>query len=163
MTLPTNHPDSTQPKPDARKLLRVYACQVVLNQDAIARRLNLTASDMKCYNILNCYGAMTPGELARWSGFTSGGITRILDHLEASGSIRRRLVSSDRRTILVEPLAPKQTTSAIDFDAIAAAMVGRYSVEEFSVIQDFLEHGATLLQEMTARLQTGSEPGDGVS
>ena len=145
-------------KTRARELVRAYACQVVLCQDAVARRLNLTASDMKCYNIINCYGAMSPGELARRSGFTTGGITRIIDHLEAQGSVRRRPQAADRRAMIIEPLSPRTTDqqkdSEVDFDSTITAMVERYNAEEFAVIEDFLEHGADLLQVMTEKLQT---------
>lgn len=145
------------PQTNTRELLRRYACQVILCQDEVARTLRLGVSDMKCYNILNSYGAMSPGELARMSGFTTGGVTKILDRLEAHGALRRVAEKGDRRSLLIELLSPKastaQTQPTVDFELQTAKLVERYSDQEKAVILDFLEHGGEVLQTMTQQMR----------
>lgn len=100
---------------------------------------------------------MSPGELARMSGFTTGGVTKILDRLEAHGALRRVAEKGDRRSLLIELLSPKastaQTQPTVDFELQTAKLVERYSDQEKAVILDFLEHGGEVLQTMTQQMR----------
>lgn len=139
-----------------RSLIRDYACQVVLSQDATARYLGLTASDMKCWRVIDSYGPMTPGELARRTGFTSGGITKIIDHLTKYGAVRRRFEQDDRRSLVIEALYPDKDTlkdPMLDFDMLVEEMTSKYTAAEVAVIQDFLKRGADVLQAFGDQLQ----------
>ncbi len=126
-------------------------------QDEVARSLGLSASDMKCYNILSSYGSMAPSELARRSGFTTGGITKILDHLEARGAIRRHSETNDRRSLTIELLSPRWGVNGdkpvIDFESASASLVEHYSPQEQAIIEDFLERSAEQLQAMTDQIK----------
>jgi hypothetical protein len=139
-----------------RQLLRTYACQAVLMQDEIARSLQLYANDMKCYNILNSYGSMSPGELARRSGITTGGVTKILDRLEAHGAIRR-VTGKDRRGLTIELLSPPSSTKVsqpdINFDTYVQTLTERYTQEQMATICDFLAHGADVMRAATEELR----------
>ena len=139
-----------------RSLIRDYACQVVLSQDVTARYLGLTASDMKCWRVIDSYGPMTPSELVRRTGFTSGGITKIVDHLAEYGAVRRRFEQDDRRSLVIEALDPDKDAlrdPLLDFDALVDEMTHRYSEAEAAVIRDFLKHGANTLEVFSDQLQ----------
>jgi DNA-binding MarR family transcriptional regulator len=100
---------------------------------------------------------MTPGRLAAYTGFTTGGITRVIDHLESRGFVQRRIDKTDRRTITIEPLPSGKYTfgkQSVSFDPIIDALLERYDEKEFAVITDFLGYGAELFQEMSQRLNT---------
>src|SRR5271154_5814801 len=118
----------------ARQVMRRYACQLAVHQDAVARTLGLTASDMKCYNIITSYGPMTAGELSRRTGYTTGGITRILDHLENYGAVQRRPDLQDRRSFMIEavthPHLKDSTEAIVQFDELVSAMTDRYDAQE---------------------------------
>ncbi len=147
---------SQEPK-NNRQLVREYICQSVLYQDAVARKLELTPSDMKCFVIMACYGPMTAGDLARRTGYTTGGITRILDHLEKRGFVRRRPSDNDRRAIIIELLATDENRmvehTAVGFDQVIAQLVSEFSPEDMRVIADFLQKGTALFHTMTTQLQ----------
>ncbi len=68
---------------------------------SVAERLQLLPTDLQLLNFLELYGPATPGSLARYAGFSSGGITVALDRLERAGTIRRRPNPDDRRSWLI--------------------------------------------------------------
>lgn len=149
-------PKTFEDKDFTRQVMRRYACQLAVYQDAVARTLGLTASDMKCYNIIASYGSMTAGELARRTGHTTGGITRILDHLESYGVIQRRPDPQDRRSFVIEivvhPHLKDSAEPIVQFDELVSAMTERYDAQELAVIQNFLELGAKTLLEISDSL-----------
>src|SRR5271165_2836315 len=59
------------------------------------------ATDMQCINALELMGPSTPGELARFTGLTTGGVTVMLDRLEKGGYLKREPNPRDRRSVLV--------------------------------------------------------------
>lgn len=140
-----------------REIIRGFAGQIVLFQDAVAKHLGMTPTDMKCFNILISHGSMTPGELARRASLTTGGTTRVLDHLESRGFVRRRAETLDRRKVIVEPLTPPHNRQfedrSIDYDAVVAALDARYDPAQLAIILDFLTHGTIVLHTMTEQLQ----------
>src|SRR5215467_14424190 len=62
----------------------------------------LNRTDMRCLELLGQAGALAPTELANALGFTTGGITTVIDRLERAGYARRRPDPSDRRRLIVE-------------------------------------------------------------
>jgi DNA-binding MarR family transcriptional regulator len=56
---------------------------------------------MQCINVIDLMGPSTPGELARFTGLTTGGVTVMLDRLEKGGYLKREPNPRDRRSVLV--------------------------------------------------------------
>ena len=137
---------------DLRISLRIFASQVVLQQDIVARKLGLTPSDMKCFRVISAHGSITPSELAKRTSLSTGGITKVLDHLEHYGAIARHSGGSDRRSITVapEPLEKTKIGDAdIDFDQMVSVIMGGYEPSEVAIIKKFLDHTSALLDEMS--------------
>ena len=131
-----------------RTSLRTFASQVVLQQDAVARKLGLTPNDMKCFRVISGHGPMTPGELARRTGLSSGGVTKVLDHLERYGAIARRSDRSDRRsvTVVAEPLEKTNIGDYdIDFDRLVSVIMEGYKPTEVEIIKKFLDRTSVVL------------------
>jgi DNA-binding MarR family transcriptional regulator len=63
--------------------------------------VGLRLTDMQCINVLDLMGPSTPGELARSTGLTTGGVTVMLDRLEKAGFVKRVPNPRDRRSVLV--------------------------------------------------------------
>src|SRR3954467_10433468 len=74
----------------------------VLFHAAIADRLGIGTTDVKCYSIRRQAGAMTAGELAERTGLTTGAITGVIDRLEQAELVRRARDPHDRRRIVLE-------------------------------------------------------------
>ena len=69
---------------------------------ALVEHLGINRTDGRCVDILEQFGPMAAGELARASGLTTGAITTLLDRLERVGLVRRLPDPHDRRRVMVE-------------------------------------------------------------
>jgi len=87
--------------------LRQFIAGSILYNQQIADRVGLRLSDMQCINALELMGPSTPGELARFTGLTTGGVTVMLDRLEKAGYLKREPNPRDRRSVLVHLNAAK--------------------------------------------------------
>src|SRR5688572_19438670 len=76
----------------------------ILFHAAVADRLGINVTDVKCYSLLRQRGAMTAGELSEKTGLTTGAITGVVDRLEKAGLVQRRRDAHDRRRVIVELL-----------------------------------------------------------
>lgn len=65
--------------------------------DAVADNYGINRSDLRCLEIIERDGPLTPGRLADSSGMSPAAVTKILDRLEASGYVVRRDSPTDRR------------------------------------------------------------------
>jgi DNA-binding MarR family transcriptional regulator len=135
---------------DIRTSLRTFVSQAALQQDMVARKLGLTSNDMKCFRIISAYGPITPGELAGRTGITTGGITKILDHLEHYGAIERKSDAPDRRSISIEAIPlenPELKKAEVDFDRMVSEIMDGYSSDEVKIIKKFLDHTSAILNK----------------
>jgi DNA-binding MarR family transcriptional regulator len=113
---------------------------------------------MRCLELLGQAGALAPTELANALGFTTGGITTVIDRLERSGYGRRRPDPADRRRIIVEATELVARREAEVFGRLiecTAALAAAYSDADLATIRDFLgrsretiaAHAESLLQQ----------------
>src|SRR6185436_7386052 len=77
----------------------------VLFHSAIADRLGVSVTDLKCYSILRQTGPITAGELGERLGLTTGAITGVIDRLEHVGLVHRARDPNDRRRVVLELLS----------------------------------------------------------
>ena len=81
--------------------IRQFIAGTILFNQKVADHAGLRLTDMQCVNVLDLLGPSTPGKLAACTGLTTGGVTVMLDRLEAAGLVRRAPNPADRRSILV--------------------------------------------------------------
>jgi DNA-binding MarR family transcriptional regulator len=123
-----------------------------------AECFGLNRTDMRCLELLGHAGALAPTELANALGFTTGGITTVIDRLERSGYARRRLDPADRRRIIVEATELVARREAEVFGRLVEsteALAAAYSDADLATIRDFLgrsretiaAHTESLLQQ----------------
>lgn len=67
-------------------------------------------SDALLLHAIGLGEVQTPGEIAIFTGLTSGSVTSLLDRLETAGFVRRERSAKDRRVVLVR-LTPKARES----------------------------------------------------
>jgi DNA-binding MarR family transcriptional regulator len=130
----------------------------VLFHAAVAERLGLGPTDMKCYSILRQSGPLTAGELAERTSLTTGAITGVIDRLERANLIRRARDPHDRRRVVLELLHDPERERAID--ALYAPMgraigelLDSLSEQERATIYDFLTRGTAILEAATRNLR----------
>jgi len=137
----------------------------VLFHQAIADRLEVSATDMKCYSILRQTGPITAGELAQRTGLTTGAITGVIDRLERADLVRRARDAHDRRRVVLELIRnpERERTIARLYEPLGrgiADLVAQYSAAEQKTIFDFLTGAITVLEAETRNLRQGEPPGD---
>jgi DNA-binding MarR family transcriptional regulator len=134
--------------------IRAFQTAVDAFDEAVADRLGVNRTDLRCLDLLERHGAMTAGELAQASGLTTGAVTRLLDRVEGMGYARRVRDSADRRRVLVE-LTPRARERASELygPMAQAGQTGleRYSVEQLKLLRDFFR-GARAFHEERANL-----------
>jgi DNA-binding MarR family transcriptional regulator len=136
---------------------RDFIAAVVVFHELVGRCLGVSATDRKCLDFLS-RGPVTAGELARFTGLTTGAVTGIIDRLMKAGYAERIHDPADRRRVLVS----RKSRSRLDkimpaiFGPLShdmAAVTAQYDVRELSVISDFLTRTREVLVANTARVQ----------
>ncbi|MGW5317421.1 MarR family winged helix-turn-helix transcriptional regulator [Nocardia thailandica] len=105
---------------------------------ADAAPLTLSTCEYNFLNLLRLHGPLSPGELGRLTGLTSGTTTGVVDRLENAGYVVRERSTTDRRKVRVS-LDEARLAAAEDARArrLAPVLAGR-SEADLAVIADFL-------------------------
>jgi len=122
--------------------LRALGTEIDRLDQAAADRYGLNRTDMRALDILGSKGPLAPTDLARLLGFTTGGVTSVLDRLERAGYIRRRPAPGDRRRQVVETTpATDDRDQEVFGDLIRKTnkLLTSYTDEQLLVINDFLD------------------------
>jgi DNA-binding MarR family transcriptional regulator len=115
--------------------------QVVLFNHAANASLGLGATDSQFLTLLRTRGSMTPGQLAGATGLTSGTVTGVIDRLEKAKLVRRERDGSDRRKVLVVPMANAADRLAPVYagqGAMLQRVLARRTSHDLEVITSFL-------------------------
>jgi DNA-binding MarR family transcriptional regulator len=123
-----------------QRMIQMIA-QVVLFNHAANASLGLGASDSQFLTLLRTRGPMTPGQLAVATGLTSGTVTGVIDRLEKASLVRRDRDATDRRKVLVVPMADAVDRLAPIYagqGAMLQRVLRRRSSGELEVISGFL-------------------------
>jgi DNA-binding MarR family transcriptional regulator len=144
----------------AQTELRLLTTEIDGVDQRAAARLGLNRTDLRCLGVLAGTGAMTPSELARALGLTSGGLSIALDRLERAGYVNRSPHPEDRRRVVVEVTGLTQRLGAEVFGGLSArvekALRGYGGVELF-VINDFLRRIRIAIREDAGEFDRGME------
>jgi DNA-binding MarR family transcriptional regulator len=146
--------------------LRALSTEIDHLDGLAAERFGLNRTDLRCLDLLARAGALTPTELAQALGFTTGGVTTVIDRLEQAGYARRRADPADRRRVIVEPTDLVAQRAAEVFGRLiqsTAALVDTYSDADLATIRDFLgrsretiaAHAESLLLPSSMSRRTG--------
>jgi len=121
--------------------LRALSTEIDRLDQAAADRYGLNRTDMRALDITGRAGPLAPTELARLLGFTTGGVTTVLDRLERAGYIARQPDPADRRRQLVQTTA---ATAARDREVFGdliqrtGDLLATYTDDQLTLIADFL-------------------------
>ena len=135
--------------------LRALSTEIDRLDQVAADRYGLNRTDMRALDIVGRAGPLAPTDLARQLGFTTGGVTTVLDRLERAGYIRRRPDTSDRRRLVVEATA---ATTARDQEVFGdlihrtSNLLAAYTDDQLQVIHDFLDRTRQLTADYTDTL-----------
>jgi DNA-binding MarR family transcriptional regulator len=148
-------------------LRRTSAYSVLFNQ-AIAERLGINATDLRCLGMIGGEGPMTAGRLAELTSLTTGAITGVIDRLEEAGLAERRPDPTDRRRVIVVAAPDAMRRVGPLFDSLAQAIAeycSQFTAEQLAAIVDFVNGLEPIMREETAKVRAGMRetPQRGVS
>jgi DNA-binding MarR family transcriptional regulator len=140
---------------------RDFIAAVVVFHDLVGRCLGLSATDRKCLDLLS-RGPVTAGEIAGFTGLTTGAVTGIIDRLEKAGYAERVTDQQDRRRVLVARKANSRLDKVLSaiFGPLGndmAVVASEYNQRELQVISDFLARAREVLLANTARVEKSLE------
>jgi DNA-binding MarR family transcriptional regulator len=138
------------------KVFRAYQTSNDNFDQAIADRVGMNRTDMRCLDLVDQAGGMTAGELARAAGLTTGAVTAVIDRLERAGMARRVADAADRRRVRIE-VTPKlwEVTGALmgPFIAESSSILDDYSTEELERFAEFLSRVIEVQSRHTQRIR----------
>lgn len=121
--------------------LRIQGADNDRFDNVVADRLGINHTDLTCVELVHRCGQLTAGQLATAAGLTSGGLTTVIDRLEAHGLLRRDRDPADRRRVVLRPTEQGRARVAPHFQGLVAASteaLAGYSDDELTLILDFL-------------------------
>jgi MarR family transcriptional regulator, organic hydroperoxide resistance regulator len=122
--------------------VRAFIAGSSLFSAQVAEKLGLHPTDLQFLNVLDLYGPLTPGELAKLSGLTTGGVTVVLNRLEKSGYVRRKTNAADRRSVTIEIIPSRRRKVTSNYDAIEerfTEMLAAFSQNDLDTVLAFLK------------------------
>lgn len=136
-------------------LAKRFGARTVLFLDAAAHHLNLTASQLDCFRIVQHEGPLTASDLVLETGLTPAALSVIIDRLVVKGFLTREQDGADRRRWLL-----RTSQAAIEkVDAVYAEHASRaeklldeYSDEEFETVLRFMDRFAEELKLTATQL-----------
>jgi len=141
------------PKKEIENWGRELNSRLIMFHHAVGERMGLSATEHKAADILRRFGPMTAGELAEQTGLTTGAVTGLVDRLERNGYVKREHDKSDRRRVIIKPIARGRYEEVRNiFEPIndrIAELLMQYDKKEIAAIADFASKTAELLREET--------------
>ena len=107
---------------------------------AIAERLNISRTDLRCLDYLWRTGPVPASQLADAVGLTRGALTIAVDRLVHAGYVRRHADSADRRRVLVQLTRKADQVIALFADLASATdrLLDSYSAADLELLTAFL-------------------------
>ncbi|MAQ17485.1 MAG: hypothetical protein CMN30_22155 [Sandaracinus sp.] len=137
-----------------------FGARTVLFQEAAARCLGLTGTQLECFQLVRHGGPMTAAELARETGLTQASLSAIIDRLVRGEFLDREQDPSDRRRWLLSPRdGAVDRVDAIYVDHVrrTTALLGEYSDQELDAALRFMDRLAEELQLTAVELSERCE------
>ncbi|MDT0345819.1 MarR family winged helix-turn-helix transcriptional regulator [Streptomyces litchfieldiae] len=125
---------------------------------AVARSLEIHPTDAWILTYMQDLppdAPLTPGDLARITGLTTGAITGVIDRLEAHGYVRRERDPVDRRKVILVP-TQESVKVANAFQPLVEGCMDlclKYSPNELNALLTYLEGSVAVAEETIGRLR----------
>jgi DNA-binding MarR family transcriptional regulator len=141
---------------------RAMSAATVMFHATVAALQGLSATEEKALDLLERFGPLTAGELAKRAGLAPASVTGLINRLEGKGFARRIAHPDDRRSILVEVDAERVFAGMAplftDWVRSLEELYDGYTDEQLELILHFLTEVARRQQAATARLTAGKDP-----
>jgi DNA-binding MarR family transcriptional regulator len=131
--------------------------------EAASAVMGINRTDGKVLDILDQFGRLSAGDLARHSSLTTGAITAVIDRLESAGYVQRVGDPADRRRVLVDVTdKTRQLTWELMGEPLSEAarpLLERYTDGELELLIQFTRAGREMQERHAAWLRARMETG----
>lgn len=150
--------DRTQIISELQLSLQRSSGSSVLFSHLIAKTVGIHSTDLECLGpIVQNPTGTTAGDLAAFTGLTTGAVTGVIDRLVEAGFVRREQDVHDKRKVLVLPNFEKigQQVFPLYQSLIGALheLCGHYSDAELSTILDFNQRMEAIMEAEIRKLR----------
>jgi DNA-binding MarR family transcriptional regulator len=123
----------------------------------VADKVGLHSTDNECLDFLILNGPSTAGQLAKYTGLTTGAVTAMVDRLIKAGYVRRQHSEEDRRKVVVIPNEEKinQEISpySIPMGKALMAVCEEFSEDQLAVIARFITKANTFATGVISQIR----------
>lgn len=150
------------PRVDVTGALQALIAGSVATHEAVADRLGINPTDLRCLGLATSEPGLTPTRLAELAGLTTGAITGVLDRLERAGFVRREADPDDRRRLRVQLVADRLGEVTAYYRPLigrAAALSHDWEPATRTQLAAYLETLAATLHEEASRLRVAARGG----
>jgi DNA-binding MarR family transcriptional regulator len=122
-------------------LMRQASAYGLLIHRAVADRLGLIPTDLKCLDAARDEPRLTAGRLAELTGLSTSATTAALDRLERRGFVTRVRDEGDRRRVFVESTGRHEAEATRLFAPLAEssrAVLSGYDEDQLALLVDFV-------------------------
>ena len=134
---------------------RLVSANSVMFSQAVADKVGLHSTDNECLDFLILNGPSTAGQLAKYTGLTTGAVTAMVDRLIKAGYVRREHSEEDRRKVLVIPNEEKIYKDigpySMPMGMALMTVCEEFTEAELAVIERFISKANTLAAEVITR------------
>jgi DNA-binding MarR family transcriptional regulator len=157
---------TTEHEQTIRQLLNRRELASARHRAAISRQLGLSETGMLAVAHLAQHGQLSPSTLADLLGVSSGGITALVQRLEAGGHIVRRPHPTDGRSVLVELSPALLQRAERAFGPLVSDLdraTGELDDEERRIVRRFLDRVASLSEAHAQRARESAAARSGAA
>jgi DNA-binding MarR family transcriptional regulator len=129
--------------------------------EAVAARLGLNRTDLRCLDVVLGSGPLSAGGISTAVKLSPAATTTAIDRLERAGYVTRTRDDDNRRRVLVTATEAAHAVESEIFRPVGRAgarALSRYSEDQLAVILDFLQTALEVQQAQTTRLTTTATP-----
>ncbi|MDZ4299023.1 MAG: MarR family transcriptional regulator [Moraxellaceae bacterium] len=130
--------------------MRIQSTETVMLHTVLAGRLGLNATDHKALDIVMRRGPLTAGQIADYTGLTTGAVTGVINRLEKVGMARRSADKKDRRRVVIE-VAPeafgKLEPLFLSLNQSMETLASQYSNSDLELICTFIERCTRIVEQ----------------
>lgn len=142
-------------------VIQLFAARLVLFHQKVADRLGLTATEFRCFRLVEQLGPLSVTALSHEAGLQIGTVSGLIDRLEVGGFVRRQRDTNDKRRLDLVASSDASARANLLYREQGKAMAAylqAFSERDFDLLMTFLSD----VSEILARSQCGllSKPVD---
>ena len=134
---------------------RYVSANSVMFSQVVADKVGLHSTDNECLDFLLLNGPSTAGQLALYTGLTTGAVTAMVDRLVKAGFVHRQHSEEDRRKVVVIPnqekIAEEIAPHSMLMGTALVALCEEFSEDELAIIMRFISKANRFATDVIAQ------------